>query len=108
MRGDREHVVATADLVLRVLDLSLAFFEEPPHRDVANRGDREPLTTRGGARPAHASAEPVRGRDTSVRGFNVVLRRNGELGYALVSDANAKELAELAAGLAAAAREAAS
>jgi anti-sigma factor RsiW len=48
---------------------------------------------------------PVRGRETSARGFNVVLWRSGELGYALVSDANAKELGELAVRLAAAAHE---
>ena len=48
---------------------------------------------------------PVRGRETSARGFNVVLWRSGELGYALVSDANAKELGELAARLAAAVHE---
>ena len=47
---------------------------------------------------------PVRGRETSARGFNVVLWRSGELGYALVSDANAKELGEIAVRLAAAAR----
>jgi anti-sigma factor RsiW len=48
---------------------------------------------------------PVRGRATSARGFNVVLWRGGELGYALVSDANAKELGELAVRLAAATHE---
>ncbi len=52
-----------------------------------------------------ASARPVRGRETSARGFNVVLWRSGELGYALVSDANAKELGELAVRLADAAHE---
>ena len=40
-----------------------------------------------------------------ARGFNVVLWRGGELGYALVSDANAKELSELGARLAAAVHE---
>jgi anti-sigma factor RsiW len=50
----------------------------------------------------NASAGPVPGRETSARGFNVVLWRSGELGYALVSDANAKELGELAVRLAAA------
>jgi anti-sigma factor RsiW len=48
---------------------------------------------------------PVRGRQASARGFNVVLWRSGELGYALVSDANAKELGELAVRLAAAVHE---
>ncbi len=48
---------------------------------------------------------PVRGRETSARGFNVVLWRSGELGYALVSDANAKELGEIGARLAAAVHE---
>lgn len=48
---------------------------------------------------------PVRGRAASARGFNVVLWRSGELGYALVSDANAKELGELAVRLEAAAHE---
>ena len=48
---------------------------------------------------------PVRGRETSARGFNVVLWRSGELGYALVSDANAKELREIGARLAAAVDE---
>jgi anti-sigma factor RsiW len=50
-------------------------------------------------------AGPVRGREASSRGFNVVLWRSGELGYALVSDANAKELAEIGGRLAAAGRE---
>jgi len=36
----------------------------------------------------------------SARGFNVVLWRGGELGYALVSDANAKELSEIGVRLA--------
>jgi anti-sigma factor RsiW len=48
---------------------------------------------------------PVRGREASARGFNVVLWRSGELGYALISDANAKELGELAVRLAAASHE---
>ena len=48
-----------------------------------------------------ASAQ-ARGRETSARGFNVVLWRTGELGYALVSDVNAKELGALGARLAAA------
>jgi len=39
----------------------------------------------------------VRGHEASARGFNVVLWRSGELGYALVSDANAKELGEIGA-----------
>jgi len=38
-------------------------------------------------------------RTASVRGFHVLLWRHGELGYALVSDAEAKELAALAASL---------
>jgi anti-sigma factor RsiW len=53
----------------------------------------------------NASAVTVRGRETSARGFNVVLWRSGDLGYALVSDANAKELGELAVRLAAAVHE---
>ena len=40
-----------------------------------------------------------------ARGFNVVLWRGGELGYALVSDANAKELSEIGVRLAAAVHE---
>ena len=52
-----------------------------------------------------ASDAPARGRETSMRGFNVVAWRSGDLGYALVSDANAKELGELAARLAAATHE---
>ena len=48
---------------------------------------------------------PVRGRETSARGFNVVLWRGGELGYALVSDANAKELSDIGVRLAAAVHE---
>ena len=44
-------------------------------------------------------------REASARGFNVVLWRSGELGYALVSDANAKELREIGARLAAAVDE---
>jgi anti-sigma factor RsiW len=55
----------------------------------------------GLAWPAEGNA-PARGRETSMRGFNVVLWRSGDLGYALVSDANAKELGELAVRLAAA------
>jgi anti-sigma factor RsiW len=43
---------------------------------------------------------PVRGRETSTRGFNVVLWRTGGLGYALVSDVNAEELSDIAARLA--------
>jgi len=52
-----------------------------------------------------ASDAPARVRETSMRGFNVVAWRSGDLGYALVSDANAKELGELAARLAAATHE---
>ena len=44
---------------------------------------------------------PVRGHETSTRGFNAVLWRQEGLGYALVSDVNAKELADLAARVAA-------
>jgi anti-sigma factor RsiW len=44
---------------------------------------------------------PVRGSQTSTRGFNTVLWQHGGLGYALVSDVNAEELTELAARLAA-------
>jgi hypothetical protein len=44
----------------------------------------------------------VPGREASARGFNVVLWRSGELGYALVSDANAQEFGELAVQIAAA------
>jgi anti-sigma factor RsiW len=47
----------------------------------------------------------VRGRETSAHGFNVVLWRSGGLGYALVSDTNARELRELGVRLAAAVRE---
>jgi anti-sigma factor RsiW len=46
------------------------------------------------------------GPERSARGFNVVLWRHGELGYALVSDVNAKELREIGARLAAAVHEA--
>jgi anti-sigma factor RsiW len=45
------------------------------------------------------------GPERSARGFNVVLWRSGELGYALVSDANAQELGELGVRLAAAVHE---
>jgi anti-sigma factor RsiW len=55
-----------------------------------------------GLRWPTASAAPMPGRETSARGFHVVLWRSGELGYALVSDADAKELGELAVRLAAA------
>jgi anti-sigma factor RsiW len=51
--------------------------------------------------PGAPGAGPIRTRGASARGFNVVLWRSGELGYALVSDANAKELADLGARLAA-------
>ena len=44
---------------------------------------------------------PVRGHETSTRGFNAVLWRQEGLGYALVSDVNAKELTDLAARVAA-------
>jgi anti-sigma factor RsiW len=44
---------------------------------------------------------PVHGHETSTRGFNAVLWRQDGLGYALVSDVNAKELADLAARVAA-------
>jgi anti-sigma factor RsiW len=51
----------------------------------------------GDARPLG----PVRALETSTRGFNTVLWRADGLGYALVSDVNAKELAEVAARMAA-------
>jgi anti-sigma factor RsiW len=38
-------------------------------------------------------------RTTTVRGFNVVLWRAGDLGYALVSDVDGRDLAELASRL---------
>ena len=41
-------------------------------------------------------------RVTSVRGFNVIMSRAGDLGYALVSDVDARDLAELASRLTAA------
>ena len=44
---------------------------------------------------------PVRGHETSTRGFNAVLWRQDGLAYALVSDVNAKELADLGARVAA-------
>jgi anti-sigma factor RsiW len=50
---------------------------------------------------------PVAARETSSRGFNVVLWRDGDLGYVLVSDVNAKELGEVAEKLAAATVQAA-
>jgi anti-sigma factor RsiW len=43
---------------------------------------------------------PVPASEVSSRGFNAVLWRDGELGYVLVSDVNAKELAEVATQLA--------
>ena len=46
--------------------------------------------TRIGSTDAHVTAE---------RGFNVILWRRGEFGYALVSDVNARELEQLAAKL---------
>jgi anti-sigma factor RsiW len=46
------------------------------------------------------------GPEGSARGFTVVLWRHGELGYALVSDVNAKELRDMGARLAAAVHEA--
>jgi anti-sigma factor RsiW len=42
----------------------------------------------------------VRATITTSRGFNVILWREGELGYALVSDVDASELSRLAAKLA--------
>lgn len=45
---------------------------------------------------------PVRGRETSERGFHVMLWHGGGLGYALVSDVNAEELRDVAARFAAA------
>jgi anti-sigma factor RsiW len=40
---------------------------------------------------------PARVQEASIRGFNTFLWRDDGLGYALVSDVNAKELSELAA-----------
>jgi anti-sigma factor RsiW len=37
---------------------------------------------------------------TAERGFNVIMWRRGELGYALVSDVDARELRQLAAKMA--------
>ncbi|HEX9289488.1 MAG TPA: zf-HC2 domain-containing protein [Anaeromyxobacteraceae bacterium] len=51
--------------------------------------------------PTSGSPGAISTREDAVRGFNVVLWRGGDLGYALVSDANAKELGELASRLAA-------
>jgi anti-sigma factor RsiW len=48
---------------------------------------------------------PARLGERSARGFNVVLWRNGELAYALVSDVNPAELREVAARVAAATAE---
>ena len=59
----------------------------------------------GGLAWPDTSAGPVRVRETSARGFNVFFWRSGELGYALVSDVNAKELGELSSRFAAATRE---
>jgi len=50
--------------------------------------------------PGSGAPGAIPTREDSVRGFNVVLWRGGDLGYALVSDANAKELGELASRLA--------
>jgi anti-sigma factor RsiW len=50
-------------------------------------------------------AGPMRGRETRARGFSVVLWRSGELGYALVSDADAQELGKIGLRLAAAVHE---
>ncbi len=49
---------------------------------------------------ADRSAGGLPARATSLRGFNVVLWRQGELGYALVSDLNAEQLGALAAEVA--------
>lgn len=49
---------------------------------------------------ADRSVGGVAARATSLRGFNVVLWRHGELGYGLVSDVNAEDLGSLAAQLA--------
>ena len=43
---------------------------------------------------------PARAHATTARGFNVILWREGELGYALVSDVDARELARLGEKLA--------
>src|SRR3989442_9104358 len=43
---------------------------------------------------------PVEAYATAERGFNVIMWRRGELGYALVSDVDARELRQLAARMA--------
>ena len=43
----------------------------------------------------------MQARAARVRGFNVLLWRDGELGYALVSDVDAADLAALGAKIAA-------
>jgi anti-sigma factor RsiW len=59
------------------------------------RADGLPWPARGGERIG--SVEAYR---KTERGFNVILWRAGDLGYALVSDVDPKELADLAAKLA--------
>jgi len=49
--------------------------------------------------PARAPAPPGQDHATAERGFNVILWRSGELGYALVSDVDPPELTRLAAKL---------
>lgn len=59
------------------------------------RADGLPWPTRGLERIGHADAYT-----TVARGFNVILWRHGELGYALTSDLDRHELTQLAAKLA--------
>ncbi|HET9594298.1 MAG TPA: zf-HC2 domain-containing protein [Anaeromyxobacteraceae bacterium] len=82
---DRKAAVLVYALRLHVVTL-LAF-----------RADGLPWPERG-----TTAVGPARGRAASSRGFNVVLWRDGELGYVLVSDVNASELSEVAGRLAAA------
>jgi anti-sigma factor RsiW len=59
------------------------------------RADGLPWPTRGSE-----SLGPVLAYETQSRGFNVILWRNGELGYALVSDVDRKELITFGAKIA--------
>ena len=56
------------------------------------RAEGLPWPIRGFARLGATEAHPA-----TARGFNVMLWRKGELGYALVSDVDRQELAQLAA-----------